>query len=114
MRFTSVAKHNPQSSRGSMDKPRQACSFMRQSFQKGNCRIILRSMYERIRDNFSISTDPARLDIDAMHAYLSRAYWSEGIPRDIVAKSIQGSICFGLFDGSRQIGLARVITDKAT
>jgi len=49
-----------------------------------------------------------------MHAYLSRAYWSEDIPRDVVAKSVEGSICFGLFDGSRQIGLARVITDKAT
>ncbi len=70
--------------------------------------------FERRRDNFLISTDPARLDIEAMHAYLSRAYWSEGIPRHVVAKSVEGSICFGLFDGSRQIGLARVITDKAT
>jgi len=49
-----------------------------------------------------------------MHAYLSRAYWSEGIPRHVIVKSVEGSICFGIFDGSRQIGLARVITDKAT
>lgn len=49
-----------------------------------------------------------------MHAYLSRAYWSEGIPRHVIAKSVEGSICFGLFDRTRQIGLARVITDTAT
>ena len=71
-------------------------------------------MFERTHGQFSISTDPARLDVQAIHAYLSRAYWSEGIPIDIVEKSIKGSLCFGLFDGSRQIGLARVITDKAT
>jgi GNAT superfamily N-acetyltransferase len=70
--------------------------------------------FERKRDNFCISTDPARLDVKAMHAYLSRSYWAEGIPMDVVAKSIESSLCFGLFDGSRQIGLARIITDKAT
>ena len=71
-------------------------------------------MFERTRDRFSISTDPARLDIQAMHAYLSRAYWSEGIPLEIIAKAVKHSLCFGLFDGPHQIGLARVITDKAT
>ena len=70
--------------------------------------------FERRRENFCISTDPARLDIQAMHEYLSRSYWAEGIPRDVVAKSVESSLCFGLFDGSRQIGLARVITDRAT
>jgi GNAT superfamily N-acetyltransferase len=70
--------------------------------------------FERKRGNFCISTDPARLDLTAIHAYLSRSYWAEGIPKDLVAKSIEGSICFGLFDADRQIGLARVITDKAT
>ena len=65
-------------------------------------------------DSFSISTDPAQMDIDAVHAYLTRSYWAEGIPRAVVAKSIEGSLCFGLFDGSRQIGFARVITDKST
>jgi len=70
--------------------------------------------FERKRGNFCISTDPARLDLTAIHAYLSRSYWAEGIPKDLVAKSIEGSICFGLFDADRQIALARVITDKAT
>ena len=50
----------------------------------------------------------------AIHGYLSRAYWSEGIPRDIVEKAIANSLCFGLFHGENQIGLARVVTDRAT
>lgn len=66
------------------------------------------------RGKFTISTDPARLDVQAVHAYLTRSYWAEGIPLQTVAKSIRGSLCFGLFDGSRQIGFARVITDNAT
>ena len=70
--------------------------------------------FERKRGKFCVSTDPSRLDVKAMHAYLSRSYWAEGIPEEIVAKSIQGSLCFGLFEAERQIGLARVITDKAT
>lgn len=71
------------------------------------------AVFEIKRDHFSISTDPARLDLRAIHEYLSRA-WSEGIPFETVANAVEGSICFGLFDGSRQIGLARVVTDKAT
>src|SRR5262245_36612763 len=61
-----------------------------------------------------ISIDPAQMDVDAVHAYLTRSYWAEGIPRDVVAKSIESSLCFGLFDGPRQIGFARVITDRST
>jgi GNAT superfamily N-acetyltransferase len=74
--------------------------------------------YERSEDEFTVSTDPGRLDLDAIHAALTQAYWSEGIPRETVARSLRGSLCFGLyvFDpaGERQIGLARVITDAAT
>ena len=66
------------------------------------------------RGNFLISTDQDRLDIKAIHAYLSRSYWAEGIPFDTVAKSIRESLCFGLFEGSLQIGFARVISDRAT
>ncbi len=69
---------------------------------------------ESRRDPYCITTDPNRIDIDAVHAYLTQSYWARGIPRETVAKSIRGSICFGLFDGDRQIGLARVITDRAT
>jgi GNAT superfamily N-acetyltransferase len=70
--------------------------------------------FERRRDRFRISTDPADLDVSAIHAYLSRSYWAEGIPTEVVAKSLAGSLCFGLYEDRRQIGLARVITDRAT
>ena len=67
-------------------------------------------------DGFEVDTDPARIDLDYVHAYLSGvSYWAAGIPRDIVARSIANSLAFGLFgpDG-RQAGFARVITDRAT
>ena len=66
------------------------------------------------RDQFTVSTDPARLDVDAIHAYLTRSYWADNIPRDIVARAVAGSLCFGLYDGAAQIGFARVVTDRAT
>lgn len=69
---------------------------------------------EVARGGFRITTDPRRLDLDAVHASLARSYWADGIPKDVVAKSIAGSLCFGLFDAERQIGFARVITDGAT
>src|SRR5262245_17031516 len=66
------------------------------------------------KDNWTISTDPARQDVDAIHAFLVRAYWSEQIPRDVVERAVRNSLCFGLFEGEAQIGLARVVTDYAT
>ena len=70
--------------------------------------------HEHRRDGFTVSTDPTRLDVDAVQAYLATSYWAEGIPREIVEKSLRGSLCFGLYEAGRQIGLARVITDRAT
>ncbi len=64
--------------------------------------------------DYSITTDQARLDVDAIHAFLSRSFWAEGIPKETVAKAIANSLCFGLFDGSAQVGFARVVTDRAT
>lgn len=72
------------------------------------------SVFQRERGTFQVSTDPARLDLDAIHAYLTASYWAEGIPREVVARSLDGSLAFGLYDADRQIGLARVITDRAT
>ena len=66
------------------------------------------------RDGFWISTDPDKLDVTAVHAYLSQSYWAGGISLELVAKSIAGSIPFGLFELDRQIGFARVITDRVT
>jgi GNAT superfamily N-acetyltransferase len=75
---------------------------------------------ERRNGDYLISTDPDRLDIDAIQAYLSRSYWAEGIPRSVVAQSIPGSLCFGLYaagaapGAGAQVGFARVISDRAT
>jgi GNAT superfamily N-acetyltransferase len=69
---------------------------------------------DHTRERYWITTDPAKLDLDAIHGYLSRSFWAEGIPRDTVAKSIANSLCFGMFDDDRQIGFARVVTDRAT
>jgi GNAT superfamily N-acetyltransferase len=71
------------------------------------------------KDGYLISTDQTLIDLKAVHAYLSRAYWCEGIPFEIVEKSARNSLCFGLYQitdsGSRtQIGFARVISDYAS
>ena len=72
------------------------------------------SAFELQRDGYLISTDPARLDLDVVHGELSRSYWAAGRPREVVARSLQHSLCFGLYHGEAQVGLARVVTDYAT
>jgi GNAT superfamily N-acetyltransferase len=69
---------------------------------------------EWIRGHLRVSTDPRRLDLDVIHAFLSRSYWAEGIPRDVVQRSIGNSLPFGVYDEDRQVGFARVVTDRAT
>lgn len=66
------------------------------------------------RGEFAISTDRARIDLDVVHGFLAASYWAAGIPRAVVARSIEHALCFGLYHGARQIGFARVITDRAT
>lgn len=63
---------------------------------------------------FLISTDRSKLDVDVIHRFLARSYWAEGIPRQTVMRSIDNSLCFGVYDNARQIGFARVISDFAT
>ena len=72
------------------------------------------SNFERRRDQYTVSTDPRALDIDVVHAYLTRSYWAEGISKELVEKAVPASLCFSLLDGARMIGFARVITDRAT
>lgn len=67
-----------------------------------------------MHDEFMISDDPARLDPVAIHHYLTRSYWAEGIPLETVRRSITGSLCLGVYRGDRQVGFARVVTDRAT
>lgn len=65
-------------------------------------------------NSYDISTDPARLQLAAIHAYLTRSYWSPGVPRDVVARAIANSLCFGIYLDEAQVGFARVVTDKAS
>lgn len=66
------------------------------------------------RGEFLVTTDPARLDIDFIHGYLVRSYWSEGIPREIVERSLANSLCFSVHQAEMPVGFARAITDYAT
>lgn len=64
--------------------------------------------------DYQISSEQARMDVDAIHAFLTRTYWARGIPRETVARAIAHSTCFGVFADGAQVGFARVITDRAT
>lgn len=84
--------------------------------------MMLRSYHS----DYLITDDPARLDVDAVHAYLTRSYWAAGIPRDVVARAMANSLCIGIYApppfappvpmdvAGEQVGLVRVITDSAT
>ena len=61
-----------------------------------------------------VTTDRSLLDLDMIHGFLSRSYWARGIPRELVARAIEHSLCFGAFVDGAQVGFARVITDHAT
>ena len=66
------------------------------------------------RDDYTLTDDKARLDLDAVCALLNATYWAAARPREVIAKSIEHSICFGLLHGGRQAGFARAVTDYAT
>ena len=61
-----------------------------------------------------ITTDKSLLQIDLIHSVLSQSYWSKNIPVEIINRSIENSLCYGVYIGATQIGFCRVITDKAT
>ncbi|HEV7765183.1 MAG TPA: GNAT family N-acetyltransferase [Thermoanaerobaculia bacterium] len=63
----------------------------------------------------TVTSDRARMDLDVIHAFLSQeAYWAKNVPREVVERAVEHSLCFGAFDGDVQVGFARVITDRAT
>jgi GNAT superfamily N-acetyltransferase len=66
------------------------------------------------RDGFVISTDKARIDRDLVHGFLRESYWAAGVPREVFDRSVEGAVCFGVYEGERQVGFARVVTDRAT
>jgi GNAT superfamily N-acetyltransferase len=69
---------------------------------------------ERTRGEFAISTDPSRLDLSTIHRFLRGSYWAAEIPYAVVERAVAGSLPFGVYRGSTQVGFARVITDRAT
>jgi N-acetylglutamate synthase-like GNAT family acetyltransferase len=74
-----------------------------------------KALHEYHKDVFRVSTNRDLLDIEVIHSFLSKtAYWSRGIPKELVIKSIRNSLCFGLYEHDKQIGFARVITDYTT
>lgn len=64
---------------------------------------------------YTLSDDPARLDLAAMHRFLVGAYWCEGIALATLARAVQGSLCVGAYaTDSAQVGLVRCVSDYAT
>jgi GNAT superfamily N-acetyltransferase len=72
------------------------------------------SSHECRKGQYLVSTDRARLDVDAIHAFLTTCYWAKGIPKETVTRSIENSLCFGVYCGGEQVGFARVVSDYAT
>jgi GNAT superfamily N-acetyltransferase len=69
---------------------------------------------EWTRDGFTVSDDPARLDRDVIERFLTESYWAKNIPSTTLDRSLRNSLCFTLLEGERQIGFARVVSDRAT
>ena len=67
-----------------------------------------------MRGEFEVSTDPNKIYLGLVHSFLTNSYWSKGIPLQTVQRSIQHSLCFGVYNSNRQVGFARVISDYAT
>lgn len=67
-----------------------------------------------VEPRYIISTDSSRFDVEMIYTFLTNCYWAKGIPRETVQRSIDNALCFGVFDSARQVGFARVITDRAT
>jgi N-acetylglutamate synthase-like GNAT family acetyltransferase len=76
--------------------------------------VAPQTAWEARRGAYTVTTDPARLDLDVIHGYLFRAYWSAGIPRATLERAVRHSLCFTLLEEERPIGLVRVITDYTT
>src|SRR5688572_17287132 len=70
--------------------------------------------HEWIKGEYMISDNKSRLDLDVICRLLENTYWAANRPRELIEKSIQHSVCLGLFHGGRQVGFARAVTDRAT
>ena len=66
------------------------------------------------RDGYLISIDRSLLDLRFVHGYLKTSYWAAGVPEEVVRRSVENSLCFGVYSDEEQVGFARVVTDRAT
>jgi N-acetylglutamate synthase-like GNAT family acetyltransferase len=73
-----------------------------------------RQIKEHRKGKFVVSTDKERIELDIVHGFLTKSYWAQGIPREVVARSIENSLCFGVYGDGKQVGFARVVSDYAT
>jgi GNAT superfamily N-acetyltransferase len=69
--------------------------------------------HEWQRDEYTVTTDPSRLQLDVIHGFLTGSYWAAGIPRETVERSIRHSLCYGVYHGHEQVGFGRLVTDFA-
>ncbi|QEW33169.1 GNAT family N-acetyltransferase [Erwinia billingiae] len=76
--------------------------------------MSISAIHEWRENDYLVSTDKDKLDVAAVHHYLTRSTWAKGIAPDIVSASIENSLNFGMYHNQSQIGFARLITDYAT
>ncbi|MGO4692651.1 GNAT family N-acetyltransferase [Paenibacillus sp. 2TAB26] len=69
---------------------------------------------ELLYDRYVISDDKSMLNFDTICGFLARSYWANKRSLEMIKKSINNSVCFGVYDGDKQVGFARVVTDFAT
>lgn len=72
------------------------------------------TIYSDSNPPFLVTDDKSTIDFEVVHGFLSTSYWATNIPRETMQRAIDGSMCFSLFKDGRQVGFARVITDRAT
>jgi GNAT superfamily N-acetyltransferase len=66
------------------------------------------------KDDYEIDDNQARLDLDVVYEFVTRSYWAEGVPRDVVERSVANSLALGLYTTGGQVGFTRAVTDRAT
>lgn len=74
----------------------------------------MQTLFERKLGRFELTTDKKRMQLDVIHRFLQKSYWANKRTLDAIKKSIEYSLPFGIFDGEKQIGFARVISDYST
>jgi len=72
------------------------------------------TIIETHKDDLILSTDPKRLDLEAICAFLAQAYWADTRSRATIERSLKNSLVFAVYEGERQVAMARVVSDYAT